>query len=231
LHKNYLGTASKTLKRGPSAPSLPLFLSLGSPAEKNESTGRSLESTGPEVDAGGLCFLVVLPSRSLPSSPRLSPLKLQTTGLPVVAGGRLVVGKSADLGFSCVGIVGLVVGGLVGAAVVLLVVVLLLKVGAGLRVTTTCVGAALGLRVVVACLGVGLAGLLGAAGACGRLESTFGKAVNGVTATVGRAPGRAVGAAKLPPSKPPPDGRLGKEFCPSPNWASNWRTLFSNWVA
>merc|ERR1719278_947348 len=71
---------------------------------------------------------------------------------------------SADLGFSCVGIVGLVVGGLVGAAVVLLVVVLLLKVGAGLRVTTTCVGAALGLRVVVACLGVGLAGLLWAAG-------------------------------------------------------------------
>ena len=105
---------------------------------------------------------------------------------------------------------------------------------------------------VVACLGVGLAGLLGAAGAWGRLESTlrkvggwgrvgsgeglecklymeckfcleckscmecklcmeckgwasshFGKAVNGVTATVGRAPGRAVGAAKLPPSKPP----------------------------
>ena len=100
---------------------------------------------------------------------------------------------------------------------------------------------------VVACLGVGLAGLLGAAGACGGLESTtlrkvggwgrvgsaevlkcklcleckfclecklcmeckgwasshFGKAVNGVTATVGRAPGRAVGAAKLPPSKPP----------------------------
>ena len=56
----------------------------------------------------------------------------------------------------------LVVGGLVGAAVVLLykivdgeykdgnysnhlVVVLLLNVGAGLRVTTTCVGAALGL--------------------------------------------------------------------------------------
>jgi len=159
---------------------------------------------------------VVRPSRSLFSPPRLSPLKLQLTGLPVVAG-LLVVGKLADLGFSLVGIVetlvGLAVGGLVGAGVVLF-----------LRVTTTWVGAALGLRVVRACLGVGLfgpegGGLVGVL-AGGRLEATFGKAVKGVTTTeVGRGPGRGVGLPKLVLllSKLPPDERLGKVFCPSPN--------------
>jgi len=174
--------------------------------------------------------LVVRPSRSLFSPPRLSPLKLQLTGLPVVAG-LLVVGKLADLGFSLVAIVealvGLAVGGLVGAGVV----IFLRKVG--LRVTTTWVGAALGLRVVRACLGVGLfgpaggalvgclaggglAGALVGALAGGRLEATFGKAVKGVTTTE---PGRGVGLPKLVLllSKVPPDERLGKVFCPSPN--------------
>jgi len=169
---------------------------------------------------------VVRPSRSLFSPPRLSPLKLQLTGLPVVAG-LLVVGKLADLGFSLVAIVealvGLAVGGLVGAGVV----IFLRKVG--LRVTTTWVGAALGLRVVRACLGVGLfgpagGGLVGglAGGGLvgglvgGRLEATFGKAVKGVTTTE---PGRGVGLPKLVLllSKLPPDERLGKVFCPSPN--------------
>jgi len=142
-------------------------------------------------------------------------LKLQLTGLPVVAG-LFVVGRLADLGFSLAGIVGLAVGGLVGGAGV---VIFLLNVGAGLRVTTTWVGwAALGLRVVVrARLGVGL---------FGPAAATFGKAVKGVTATgvgrapgreVGRGPGREVGFPKLLLSKLPPAERLGKEFCPSPN--------------
>jgi len=153
-------------------------------------------------------------------------LKLQLTGLPVVTG-LFVVGKLADLGFSLDGIVealvGLAVGGLVGAGVV----IFLRNVGAGLRVTTTWVGAALGLRVVKARLGVGLfgpvaGGLVGAL-AGGRLEATFGKEVKGVTTTaVGRAPGRGVGFPKLLLlSKLPPAERLGKVFCPSPNWASN----------
>lgn len=164
---------------------------------------------------------MVRPSRSLFSPPRLSPLKLQLTGLPVVAG-LLVVGKLADLGFSLVAIVealvGLAVGGLVGSGVV----IFLRKVGR--RVTTTWVGAALGLRVVRARLGVGLFGAAGG-GLVGvlagvRLEATFGKAVKGVTTTeVGRGPGRGVGLPKLVLllSKVPPDERLGKVFCPSPN--------------
>lgn len=173
---------------------------------------------------------MVRPSRSLFSPPKLSPLKLQLTGLPVVAG-LLVVGKLADLGFSLVAIVealvGLAVGGWVGAGVV----IFLRKVGR--RVTTTWVGAALGLRVVRARLGVGLfgaaggglvgvlAGVLVGVLAGGRLEATFGKAVKGVTTTeVGRGPGRGVGLPKLVLlllSKVPPDERLGKVFCPSPN--------------
>merc|ERR1719209_2355601 len=107
-----------------------------------------LDGAWPELGDGELFLLVVRPSRSLFSPPRLSPLKLQLTGLPVVTG-LLVVGKLADLGFSLVAIVealvGLAVGGLVGAGVV----IFLRKVG--LRVTTTWVGAALG-------LGVGLFG-------------------------------------------------------------------------
>lgn len=157
---------------------------------------------------------MVRPSRSLFSPPRLSPLKLQLTGLPVVAG-LLVVGKLADLGFSLVAIVealvGLAVGGLVGAGVV----IFLRKVGR--RVTTTWVGAALGLGVgLFGAAGGGLVGVL----AGGRLEATFGKAVKGVTTTeVGRGPGRGVGLPKLVLllSKVPPDERLGKVFCPSPN--------------
>jgi len=175
---------------------------------------------------------VVLPSRSLFSPPRLSPLKLQLTGLPVDAG-LFVVGKLADLGFSLAVMVGLAVGCLVGTGVV----IFLLNVGAGLRVTTTWVGAALGLRVVTVRLGVGLVVLFGAlVGALvgARLDATFGKGVKGVTTeAVGRGPGRGVGwLPKLVLSKLPPGERLGKEFCPgSPNCASNSRTFFSNSVA
>lgn len=225
-----MGTASNTLNSGPST-FPPLSLAFGSPAEKNESTGRSRDSFegSPELDGGpalgaGVLFLVVRPSRSLFSPPRLSPLKLQLTGLPVVTG-LFVVGKLADLGFSLVGIVGLAVGGLVGAGVV----IFLRKVG--LRVTTTCVGAALGLRVVRVRLGVGLFGAAGGALvgvlAGGRLEATLGKAVKGVTTT--EEPGRGVGLPKpvlLLSKLPAPDERLGKVFCPSPNCASNCRTFF-----
>ena len=73
------------------------------------------------------------------------------------------------------------------------------RLGVGLVVLFgALVGALVGAR-----LGARLEATLRKGGGWGWASSHFGKAVNGVTATVGRAPGRAVGAAKLPPSKPP----------------------------